>query len=212
MAQIYFWQAVRSVWRQLFLVGILGAAVSFFILLAVAPRFQVTTDLLIIQNSSDTQDAYSAFQSLDYLGRVLNESAYSERFVSAVVSTGLVDTNFLPSDAFNRLKDWKKMVTVTRNANAGILTIYVKADDQKKALRVSQAISDVLVKNNALFRSGDQNSVEVRVLSGPVLENKPSVVEIILTIIGGFFLVGSVVLLWVFITITRQFPIQESEK
>lgn len=215
MAQVFFWKTLRGLWKQLAFIGIIGAAVSFFVLLAVAPRFQVSSDFLIVQNQSAGQDAYSAFKSLDYLGKVLNESAYSERFITAVVETGKVDTNFLPSNTFDRLKQWKKMVTVTRNADAGILHIEVRADDQKQALRISQAVSDVLVQKNALFRSGDENSVEVRILSGPVLESKPTMTEMTLAVAGGFLLAVFVTVLWIFISISNQvvtFQQQTSEQ
>jgi capsular polysaccharide biosynthesis protein len=204
MAQVFFWKTIRSLWRQLTFIGIIGAVASFFVLLAVAPRFQVSSDFLIVQNQSTGQDAYSAFKSLDYLGKVLNESAYSERFITAVVETGKVDTNFLPSNTFDRLKQWKKMVTVTRNADAGILHIEVRADDQKQALRISQAVSDVLLQKNALFRSGDENSVEVRILSGPVLESKPTMTEIVLSIVGGFLLAAFIMILWIFVSVANQ--------
>ena len=195
------WKTISKAKWQIILIGALFGAVSFVVLMMVAPRFVVTSDYLIVQNQGNAQDAYSAFKSLDYLGQVLNESVYSERFVDAVVETGKVDTNFLPANPFDRLNAWKKMVVVTRNANAGILHVEVRANDSRAALRVSEAVSDVLVQRNLLFRGGDDKSVEVRVLSGPIATQNPSRTEMILTVIGGFIAGVLLVLLWAFVRV-----------
>lgn len=195
------------------LLGAVGSAASFFILVVASDRFQVRSDYLIVQaQSGNSQDTYAQFKSLDYLGKVLTESAYSERFIGAVVDTGKVDSNFLPADSYSRLKAWKKLVVVTRNADAGILRVEVSTDDQKFGMRVSQAVSEVLVQKNSLFRAGDDKSVDVRVLSGPVVENNPSVKEIMLAAVGGFVAVVLLVLLWITIRIEMAVQVRDSEE
>ena len=201
MESSLLWKTIGKAKWQIILVGALVGAVSFVMLMEVAPRYVVTSDYLIVQNQGSAQDAYSAFKSLDYLGQVLNESAYSERFVDAVVATGKVDTNFLPANTFDRLNAWKKMVVVTRNANAGILHVEVRANDSRSALRVSEAVSDVLVQKNVLFRGGDASSVEVRVLSGPIAIQNPSSTEMVLAVVGGFAVGVLLVFLWAFIRV-----------
>lgn len=195
---------LRATWKRILLFGAVGAAASFFVCIVASDRFQVGSDYLIVQNQSGaTQDAYAQFKSLDYLGKVLTESVYSERFIGAVVETGKVDSGFLPTDSYHRLKEWKRLVSVSRNSDAGILHVTVSTDDQKFALRVSQAVNQVLVERNSLFRAGDDKSVEVRVLSGPVVEDNPSIGEIALASVGGFVAVALGILLWLAIQIER---------
>jgi capsular polysaccharide biosynthesis protein len=170
------------------LAGLLLASLAFFGLVFFSESFKVKTDFLVIQNQTENQDFYSLFKSSEYLGKVLSESLYSERFIGAVIETGKVDSNFLPFDKKERLKQWSEMVRVQRNVEAGIIQVAVFHDDQKYALRAAQAITDVLTQKNMLFRGGDEKSVEIRVLSGPIVEHNPEAKEIALVSVAGFLL------------------------
>ena len=182
--------ALRGKWGLIFLSGLLCAAVAFLVLVFSSKNFKAETDFLVVQNQSagSNQDFYSLFKSTEYLGKVLSESIYSERFIEAVGATGKVDINTLPTDKKDRLETWGKMVTVQQNVEAGIIKVQVMDNDQRMVLKTSQAIQDVLTQQNMLFRGGDEKSVEIRVLSGPIVERNPSVKKIALVALAGFFL------------------------
>ena len=78
------------------------------------------------------------------------------------------------------------MVTVTSNADLGMLSVTVKADTDREAGSIMQAIAETLVKKNIEFRGGDEKSAEVRILSGPISEKNPSPKELIAIILVAF--------------------------
>ncbi len=173
----------------LLLAGIFVAAVSFFAVTALSPRVKVTTDFMVVQTNMQSQDFYSLFKSSEYLGKVLSESIWSERFINAVIETGKVSKEFLPFDKSERLKAWRGMVSVEKNIELGMISVTVKSDTDREAGKVMQAITDVLITKNVEFRGGDEKAVEIRILSGPITDRNPSPKELVVIIALGF-LVG----------------------
>lgn len=198
MAETVFFRAIRKRWGTIVLVGLLTGALSFFGLTLLSKSFKATTDFLVVQNSSETQDFYSMLKSSEYLGKVLSESVYSEKFIGAVIETGGVNDGFIPAGGKDRLKAWSKMVSVKSNPDAGILHVIVYGNNERDALRISQAISKVLVERNVLFRSGAENSVEIRTLSGPIVEPNPSLQTLAVAAGSGALFGISLVLLILF--------------
>lgn len=178
--------AVRRKWGSLLLAGLLAGSLSFFALVFFSKHFKVTTDFLVVQTgTSQSQDFYSMLKSSEYLGKVLSQSVGSEKFIGAVVETGGVDGNFLPGNPKDRLEAWEKMVKVTNNPDVGSLHIEVLGDSDRETLRVAQAVGQVLTEKNMLFRSGDEKSVEIRTLSGPIVEKNPNMERMILVAMIG---------------------------
>lgn len=171
---------------SLLLAGIFVAAVSFFTVTAFSPRVKVTTDYMVVQTNTQSQDFYSIFKSSEYLGKVLSESIWSERFINAVLETGKVSKEFLPMDKSERLKAWRSMVSVEKNIELGMISVTVKSDTDREAGKVMQAISDVLITKNVEFRGGDEKAVEIRILSGPITERNPAPKELVAIIALGF--------------------------
>lgn len=181
---------------SLLLAGVFVAAVSFFLVTLLSPRYKVTTDYMVVQTTTTNQDFYTLFKSSEFLSKVLSESVMSERFINAVVATGQVSKEFLPADKSDRLKAWRDMVTIEKNIELGMLTITVKADTDREAGRVMQAVSDVLTTKNVEFRGGDEKAVEIRILSGPITERNPSPKELILIVATAFLVGCSLMALW----------------
>lgn len=168
------------------LMGTLTGAVSFFGLMVLTPPFQSSMDFLVVQTNGQNQDFYTQFKSSEYLGKVLSEAVYSERFIEAVVETGKVNAEFLPFDKKARLKAWSRMVSVRKNLELGMLSVVVTNERERDAARVMKGIAEVLTEKNALFRGGDEKSVEIRVLSGPISERNPNTSMIVKTVTAGF--------------------------
>ncbi len=154
--------------------------------------FQTKMDFLVVQSNANNQDFYTLFKSSEYLGKILSEAVYSDRFIDALVETGKVNKEFLPFDKQERLATWSKMVTVNKNLELGIISVTVSGDRERDVARIMDGIAQVLTERNSLFRSGDEKSVEIRILSGPILEQSPNVAKILkvvlLAFVAGFLL------------------------
>ncbi len=171
----------------LFLGGVLCAAVAFGALISVQPPYSSSMDFLLVQGNTSGQDFYTAFKSSEYLGKVLTQAMYSERFITEVIATGKMNERFLPINKKDRLDEWAKLLTVRNNLELGIMSVSVKGKSDRDTARIMEGVATVLTEKNALFRSGDEKSVEIRVLSGPILEMQPAFKKLMAVVIGGFF-------------------------
>ncbi|GBE16662.1 chain length determinant protein [bacterium BMS3Abin15] len=180
----------------LILVGVLVAALSFLFLVVTEKNFKVSTDFLVVQDQTESQDFYSLSRSAEYISGILSESVYSELFVDEVVKVGEVNEEFLPFDRKKRLKEWSNIINVTRNAQVGIISIETFSNDPKEALRISESIANVMTTKNYLFRG--KVGLDVRVLSGPIAEKNPDINKIISVAVGGFLLGFLISLAWVY--------------
>jgi capsular polysaccharide biosynthesis protein len=189
-----FFTLLRAKFGTMVFWGFLFSAVSFLGLMAFTKPFQASMDFFIVQTGEQSHDFYAQFKSSEYLSKMLSRAVFSERFINAVVETRKAHSEFLPFDKKERLKAWSKMVSVQKNLELGILSVTVKGQRERDAARVMDAVAEVLTQKNSLFRGGDEKSVEIRVLSGPINEQHPTLGEILLTIfsgfVSGFFLAG----------------------
>lgn len=181
-----FFALLRAKFGTMVLWGFLFSAVSFLGLMVFTKPFQSDMDFLVVQTGEQGQDFYAQFKSSEYLSKVLSQAVFSERFINAVVETGKVNREFLPFDKKERLKAWSKMVSVKRNLELGIISVTVQSQRERDAARAMDGIAEVLTQKNSLFRGGDEKSVEIRVMSGPINEQNPTLGGILLTIFSGF--------------------------
>ena len=170
----------------LILWGALFGAMGFFGLIMTEKPFQTKMDFLVVQANATNQDFYTQFKSSEYLGKILAEAVYSDRFIDALVETGKVNKEFLPFDKQKRLAVWSKTVAVEKNLELGIIGVTVKGDRERDVARIMDGIAQVLTEKNSLFRGGDEKSVEIRVLSGPILEQSPSLTKVVKTVLVAF--------------------------
>ncbi len=177
---------LRSRMGTLILFGALFGALAFFGLIMTEKPFQNKMDFLVVQTNANNQDFYTQFKSSEYLGKILAEAVYSDRFIDALVETGKVNKEFLPFDKQHRLAQWSKMVAVEKNLELGIIGVTVKGERERDVARIMDGIAQVLIEKNSLFRGGDEKSVEIRVLSGPILEQSPSLTKVIKTVFIAF--------------------------
>lgn len=186
----------RQKFGTMILFGGLFAALSFFLLMVTEKRFQTSTDFLVVQTNVGNQDFYTQFKSSEYLGKILSEALFSERFIDAVIATGKINADSLPADKKDRLEDWSKMISVRKNLELGMLSVTVKSQSEREAARTIEGVSQVLTEQNMLFRGGEEGSVDIRVLSGPITERNPDLMKIAAVagagLLAGFFLTAGV--------------------
>ncbi len=171
--------------KNIIFAGLVLGALSFLILVLSQKSYSATADLLVVQNQQGFSDYYALSKSSDYLSGILMESVYSEKFLEEIGKANLVSTNFLPADKVDRLKEWQKTVKLKKNSSVGIITVQVFANSPKLAGEISSAVIDVLTNKYSLFLGQGQN-VEIRVLSGPIVEKNPTLGQIFLVSFSGF--------------------------
>jgi len=165
--------------------GLLVASLSFLFFIFHEKNFRAEADLLIVNNSKESQDYYSFAKNAEYMGLVLSEIVYSELFIDEVVKLEAMEDNLLPTKKKDRLTEWGKIVQMQRNPQTGIISVAVLHDNQNIAINVVEGIIEVFTQKNSLFR-GDGQDIDIRVLSGPILERNPGVSSIAGIVIGGF--------------------------
>lgn len=186
---------VRGKVKTIMISGLLVSALSFVFFIATQKHFKASSDILIVQNQSGFSDFYAMSKSAEYLTNILVESVYSEKFLDEVRNSNMVRSQFLPEDKLERLKVWEKMVKVRRVPNLGIVHIEVYSDNQKEALEISQAMIQVITSKSVLFW-GNSQTIESRVMSGPLWQKNPSL-ESVAAVMGGGFLMGAMLsVLW----------------
>lgn len=180
-------------------VGLLFAVVGFLSVVLLGPRYAVRTDYLVSQENAETKDYYTLTRSAEYMGKVLVEVSGSERFIAAVIDTGKTDQGFLPQDKSEKLSAWKRMVSIGKRPDLGIISVTVSDDDLRTAQKVSLGISQVFTeKNGGFLGTGDRN-VPVSVLSGPIAERNPGPAKILVAVGAGFLAGFLVSLLFAFL-------------
>lgn len=179
------------------LVGVLFAALSFLLIVVSQKNFKASTDYLVVQDKDGGQDYYTLSKSAEYISKIFAEAIYSDLFIDEAIKTGKVSEEFLPFDKKARLKRWSKIVKVERNPEVSMLSVTVYGNNREDALKISEGITEVLTTKSYLFRGSGQN-IDVRVLSGPIVEKNPSLPDIILVMIGGFIIGALISIVWLF--------------
>ncbi len=177
--------------------GLMLSALSFVFFIATQKNFKASSDILIVQNQPGFSDYYAMSKSAEYLTNILVESVYSEKFLDEVRNSNIVRSQFLPEDKLKRLEIWEKMVKVRRVPNLGMVHVEVFNNDQREALEISRAIIQVMTGKSALFW-GESQTIEARVMSGPLWQKNPSVASIGAVLAGGFLTGAMLSVLWLY--------------
>ncbi len=175
--------------------GILLAFVSIAFMFVMQSKYRADTDFLIVQVGSENKDFYTLFKSSEYLGNVFSNAVGSERFIDAVAETGALSSKTLPAGKSDRLKVWRDMVSVKNNLDISVMSVTVKAANERDAARIASGVAQVLIEKNSLFRSGDEKSVEIRTLSGPIIRYNLGSDKVGAAAVAGFFAGFLIVLL-----------------
>jgi capsular polysaccharide biosynthesis protein len=179
------------------LAGVLVAALSFLFMVVSQKNFKVTSDFLVVQDQEGQQDYYALSKSAEYVSKIFSEAIYSDLFIDETIKTGKISAEFLPFDKKARLDEWNKIVKVKRNPDVSMLSVTVFGNSKDETVKISEGIAEVLATKSYLFRGSGLN-VDVRLLSGPIVEKNPSFTEIILVMIGGFIIGVLLSLVWLF--------------
>jgi capsular polysaccharide biosynthesis protein len=186
---------VRNKLKIAILIGLFLGALSFLLLVSTQKNFKANTDILVVSNQQGFSDYYALSKSADYLSGILIESLHSEKFIDEVQNTNIISSKFLPEDKIERLNEWQKMVAVKKNSNVGIISVAVYGDTPRQTSEVSNAVLNVLTNQSSFFLGKGQD-IEIKVLSGPIVEKNPTLFQIAMVSAGGFMIGILLVLMW----------------
>lgn len=190
------------------LIGFLLAAVSFWGIMLLSPRYQSNFDVLVIQNQESFVDSYTLAKSTEHFSKLLSESVYTETFLNKVIEGDPELSKILPIERENRVKAWGKMVQTSINVELGMIHLKALANDKGQVERMSKTIASVLAENNSLFISENQK-IEVRMINAPLIKNNPGMNVLAFTVVASF-LIG--VLLVFIASFYKNFIDQEKSK
>ncbi len=179
-------QLKQKAW-SIILVGLITSLVAAFFLLFTQPAYRADMNFLITLKNATDKDYYTVSRSAEYVGKALSEVVVSEQFLEMTFEKNLLDRKEFPVDKKERLKQWNEMVSVSRGSDFGFLKIRIFGESSRESQRVAKAVSEILSTNTENFL-GENSSVEMKVLSGPIVERNPSFSELIAAGLGGLFL------------------------
>jgi len=190
-------------------IGLLVSLTSFFALIFTEKRFKATTDFLIVQDQMGTQDFYSLSKSAEYLGGVLSEAIYSGIFIEEIKKTGKIEEGFFPNSDREKLKKWNKVVKIERSPQLGIIKVEIFDNDYENAVNLSEAVAEILTTKNYLFRG--KVNLDVRILSGSILERNPGNKEVAIAVLGGFILGAILKMIHLYFLLLKEISFNKSE-
>lgn len=169
------------------LVGLLLAAVSFWGIMLISPRYQSNFDVLVVQNQEGFVDSYTLAKSTEYFSKLLSESVYTETFLNKVIEGDPELSKVLPVGREDRMKAWGKMIQTSINIDLGMIHLKTLANDKASVERLSKTIGNVLAENNNLFVSENQK-IEVRMINAPLIKNNPGMNTLVFTVTASFLI------------------------
>ncbi len=167
--------------------GAIISMLAFFSLIFFQPAYRADIDFLVSPKNATGSDYYSLSRSSEYLGKALAQIVVSEKFMEAGFDSGMVDRAEFPIDKKDRLKQWSDTVSVSRGSEGGMLHVRVLAKSGRSVERTAKAVTDIL-SNKAGEFLGSGSEVDIRILSGPIVDRNPSFGELVAGSIGGFIL------------------------
>jgi capsular polysaccharide biosynthesis protein len=175
------------------LAGLLLAAISFWGIMLLSPRYQSNFDVLVIQNQENFVDSYTLAKSTEHFSKLLSESVYTETFLNKVIEGDPELSKILPIEREDRMKTWGRMVQTSINVELGMIHLKALANDRSQVERMSKTIASVLAENNNLFISENQK-IEVRMINAPLIKNNPGMNMLVFTAVASF-LIGMLIVL-----------------
>ncbi|MBU2025246.1 MAG: hypothetical protein ABIC19_00295 [Patescibacteria group bacterium] len=185
-------------------VSIAIAALSFSVSTLIPSKYRSNMSVLVIQKQDpDKVDAYVATRSAEYLSEILARVIKTDSFIGKLYESPYqIESSLtqLPKDPEKRKEQWAKIVRTRRINNTGIIKISAYQDTQPAAKSLSQAIAWNLTNNGSQYHGG-KDTVEVKLIDGPIVFQKPQpsvwlnsllglIVGLIASITGCYYIKG----------------------
>lgn len=193
------------------LFSLIISLISFYAFIFSQKRYQVKTDILIAKSQDNNQDFYTASKEIEYMEGVLAEAIYSSALIGELKNEESLESFYFSVDEAEALDDWKKTIQVERSANLGSMKVRVYDDNKSNALALAESVNNILVNRNYLF--GGKSGVEVKILSGPIIQKNPDIKSVILVVLGGFIIGFMLNVLYLYLNfLNRILKVEEDEE
>ncbi|MEA3322862.1 MAG: Wzz/FepE/Etk N-terminal domain-containing protein [Patescibacteria group bacterium] len=172
-------------WRLIVATTIIFALITFIVSALLPVKYQSDVSVIVVQEqASEKVDAFSATKSAEFLSNIFTRVIYTTSFFNAVQDAPFdVKRNF-SHDAEEREEEWKKLISVKKVNNTGIIHISVFDESRKTAEETAKAIAYILTTKGEEYHGGGER-VGVRLIDGPNTPLRPTVPHILSnTIIG----------------------------
>ncbi len=187
MAPVNYTKDLMGGWQTVVMFGLLGLVLALVISFVQPLRYSSTARILILQNSSNAVDAYTASRSEERIAENLSSIIYTSTFFDQVVSAGFgIDRSVFPDDDRKKRKEWSRTVSATVSRGSGLLTLNAYHTNVLQAEQIVRAIAFVLTNRVEEYTSGE--NVQVTLVDAPLNSRWPVKPNILANIFSGFFL------------------------
>lgn len=136
-------------------------------------KYSSKAQLLVVQESSTTIDAYTASKSSEYLSGVLASVVTSNSFYTKVMESGFgVNADYFGDTPKEQMKAWEKTVSAKSVGDSGIIVVTVYHPDRAEAEKILRAVNFVFMTQHSSYH-GSGNTVKVRLIDQPVTSAFP---------------------------------------
>lgn len=149
-------------------VGLLASAIAVF---SQPLRYGASVQLLVIQRSTYGLDPYTAVKSAGQIADNLSQVVRTDDFFSKVLKQDpTIDQSRFPTDPNQRRKTWQKTVRASLVSGTGLLSVTALSEDKGEAVKLAQAIADVLTVYGKDYIGGD---LDIKVVNSPLASEYP---------------------------------------
>lgn len=148
-------------------------------------KYRATSELLVVQNYSQTADAYTVARSNYFLSNILAQVVYSDSFFNEVLESGYnINAAAFSSNSNKRKKQWQKLIKTKTINDTGIIAIYAYHQDKDQAFLLNQAVAETL-KNKHQEYHGLGDKVTIKIIDKTYATDWPVKPNILLNILFG---------------------------
>ncbi len=152
--------------------------------------------VLIIQEQSQTIDAYVASKASESIAKDFKKAVESSSFRNTVLENSFgVDFGLSSNDEKTRRKQWQKTVDVKLLPNTAIIQITTYSVSQTEAEKLLNTIMTSLFQNHKEYHGGG-DTIQLQIIDYPLTSKYPTrpnwLLNISLTLALALFLTGSI--------------------
>lgn len=160
-------QIMKRQWKLVLAVVILGAVASLIISLVQKPLYRTSAEVLVIPNNAATVDAYTAAKSAEQLALTFSEISYTNSFMDSVLAESSVELDSLQATAWQRKKNWEKVIDTKVVDDTGFLRINVYAPDKRQSALLARSVTSILTETGTDYLGSD-TAASIKLIDGPI--------------------------------------------
>jgi len=183
LVKVYF-KALQEHFLKLLILAAVFAFVAFMVAVVQPREYRASGRLIIVSKGALELDAYTAARAGERLGSILKEVVYSSTFLTQVLKTGGINSDYPINNEERRLKLWKRRVSISVSETSGIVSIDVYHQNRSQATATAKAIFTVAKRDGPVFYGG--RGAEIKDVELPIASQKAVRPKLLLATAGGF--------------------------